>query len=242
MDAVGKYEDVSRTPWTVEGLIARAEWIMSSSPGLFPPSAGESNKELNIRLIRDYVVREFIPRPTRVGREARFGLDHLVHLLAVRTLLRGQKWSLPAIKASFVNVSADDLLNGVLEPVRSLVEAEYQKATNAPKTRGPCAEENLGSPPLNAAQLLIEKFKAATPSQAKVMEPHFPQSMAAAFVTSPAASLSEQRKSESRSKLHIQLQTWCEVVIDVEHLTSLTSEEIEALGEALKRRLQNETA
>jgi hypothetical protein len=226
--------------WTVEELIATAEKIISSDPERFAHPEGGSNKELNVRLIRDYVVREFIPRPERVGRESRFGLDHLAQLLAVRLLLRGQKWSLPAIKAS--KTSTEDLLNGMLAPVRSLIEAEYRKATGAAqsRTQGLVAGQSHQTPQLNPAQLLIEHFKAAEHPQAKTLGmPLFSKTVRA---SPSAASLAMQQASGTSSKLHVQLEPWCEVVMDAQRLKSLTPEEVERLGEALKSRLHDESA
>jgi hypothetical protein len=224
-------------PWTVEGLIGAAERIISSDPQLFAYPERENSKELNVRLIRDYVVREFIPRPERRGREARFGLNHLVQLLAVRVLLRSQKWSLPAIKASFVATSSEDLLNGLLSPVRSLVEAEYRKAAGVAGRRTQDATSKVQTPRLNPAQLLIEQFKASKQPEPKPLSILLSKTMPA---VQAAASRVTPRTGSSR--LHIELEPWCEVVIDAERMQSLTSEEIERLGEALKVRLQDETA
>ena len=55
------------SPWTVETLIGAAERIIASDPQLFAHPESENKKDLNVRLIRDYVVREFIPRPERMG-------------------------------------------------------------------------------------------------------------------------------------------------------------------------------
>jgi hypothetical protein len=144
------------SPWTVETLIGAAERIIASDPQLFAHPESENKKDLNVRLIRDYVVREFIPRPERMGREARFGLNHLVQLLAVRVLLRSQKWSLPAIKASFVTTSSEDLLNGLLNPVRAKVEAEYN------------AEIESGTAAPRAIQGAVQSLEAA-PTKAIVL-------------------------------------------------------------------------
>ncbi|WP_348263250.1 hypothetical protein P8935_01530 [Telmatobacter sp. DSM 110680] len=221
--------------WTVDELIATAEQIMSSDPKLF-----DSNKELNVRLIRDYVVREFIPRPERVGREARFGLDHLVQLLAVRLLLRSQKWSLPAIKASFTTTSSEDLLNGLLAPVRSRIESEFRKTTVQVQSRSRGVTETARTPELNAAQLLIEQFKKPKRPQAKALDmPLF--SRASRAIPSPSG-MATQRTSDISRKMHVELEPWCEVVIDAQRMKSLTREEVERLGEALKSRLRDETA
>jgi hypothetical protein len=221
--------------WTVDELIAAAERIMSSHPKLF-----DSNKELNVRLIRDYVVREFIPRPERVGREARFRLDHLVQLLAVRLLLRSRKWSLPAIKASFTTNSTEDLLNGPLAPVRLLIEREYRKAESETQRRTQEAAGRVRTPELNPAQLLIQQFKAGKQQHAgRADMPLFRKAMPAAPLASKVAA---ERAGEVSRKLHVQLDPGCEVVIDAQRVKSLTPEEVERLGEALKRRLRDETA
>jgi hypothetical protein len=233
-------KETSRFPWTVEELIAAAERVISSDPRLFAHPERESNKDLNVRLIRDYVVREFIPRPERVGREARFGLDHLVQLLAVRLLLRSQKWSLPAIKASFATTSTEELLWDLLSPVRLQIEAEFRKASGAQIVPVQVEANRVRMPEPNPAQLLIERFKAAArPRPSQVATPHTSRSMVAVPV---AASLPAQRAGAISSKLHVQIEPGCDVVIAAERLKSLTPEEVERLGEALKSRLLDEMA
>ena len=230
--------EIGRSPWTVDELIERAERIIASDPRLFAHPESGSNKELNVRLIRDYVVREFIPRPERVGREARFGLDHLVQLLAVRVLLRSQRWSLPAIKASFATTSTDDLLNKLLAPVQPLIEKEYRAAAGAVPSQAQVPSDSVQTPQLNPAQLLIEQFKATKKPQAKATV----QFNRTARATPAPASQATQRTVGMSSRLHVELEPWCEVVIDGQRVKSLTSEEVERLGEALKSRLRDETA
>ena len=240
--------DAKDSPWTVETLIGAAERIIASDPQLFAHPETDNKKDLNVRLIRDYVVREFIPRPERMGREARFGLNHLVQLLAVRVLLRSQKWSLPAIKASFVTTSSEDLLNGLLTPVRAKVEAEYNKATGVADGRARVATECVQTPKLNPAQLLLEQFKeqfkaSKQPEPRPSSSPTFSGasfSMAARAAPAPASPATQRAGGSSR--LHIELEPGCEVVIDAQRMQSLTSEEVERLGEALKSRLKDEAA
>jgi hypothetical protein len=241
---VGSHKDsaLSGTVWTVEELIDAAERIIAADPVLFSHPESETNKELNIRLIRDYVVREFIPRPERVGREGRFGLDHLVYLLAVRILLRSQKWSLPAIKASFAGTSSQELLNGLLAPVRDRIQAEYRCAQEVGQGLNVTASQVARTPDLNPAQLLIEQFKAGSRNVAppKHMSNEFSSQLADAARAVPYP-LPQPTAGTSR-KLHLELEPWCEVVIDVQRMDSLTGEEVERLGEALKSRLKNESA
>jgi hypothetical protein len=188
-----------------------------------------------------------------VGREARFGLNHLVQLLAVRVLLRSQKWSLPAIKASFVTTSSEELLNGLLSPVRAKVEAEYNKATGMAGGRSPVAIESVQTPRLNPAQLLLEQFKeqfkASKQPQPKLSSsPMFPgasfniANLSSAARAAPAVASPATERAGGSSRLHIELEPGCEVVIDAQRMQSLTSEEVERLGEALKSRLKDETA
>ena len=235
-----EHRATERPSWTVEGLIAAAKRVISSDPKLFAHSESENNKELNVRLIRDYVVREFISRPERVGREARFGLDHLVQLLAVRVLLRSQRWSLPAIKASFATTSTEELLNGLLAPVRPCIESEYRAGATPVQSLAQTSANIVRTPQLNPAQLLIEQFKAARKSRSMGAEPALFAKTARA---SPVpARLAMQQTGGMSSRLHVELEPWCEVVIDAQRVKSLTSEEVERLGEALKSRLYNETA
>jgi hypothetical protein len=235
MESSGSRLDTA--PWGIDDLIAVAEKVMASNPGLFAHPESETSKELNIRLIRDYVVREFIPRPERVGRESRFGLDHLVHLLAIRALLRSQKWSLPAIKASFLNTGTQELMGGILQPVMQLIIAEYDKARRAEPKRAPSASDRVRTPELNPAQLLIQQFKAPTGhGEPDVSLTHM--ALSARRVASPAL----QTSTSISRKLHVELEPWCEVVIDAQRMKSLTGEEIERLGEALKSRLKIKTA
>jgi hypothetical protein len=240
MVIVDKDDVTDPMPWSVDGLIEVAERIMAAAPEVIPQTHPKNKKELNVRLIRDYVVRGFIPRPARSGREVRFGLDHLVHLLTVRALLRNQKWSLPAIKASFAATSSAELLDRVLAPVRSRIHAEYQKAVKAAglERLTPSKRDQLSS--LNPAQLLIQRFKSGDgPSKRE-------QGSAAQSVSFGVAARLVQANSgttsSGRSKLHIELEPWCEVVVDLAQLQSLTPGTIERLAEALKRRLKDETA
>ena len=241
MEQAGERTDLSRAPWSVEGLIAAAERIISSAPELFAYTDSDDKRELNVRLIRDYVVRGFIPRPARLGREARFGCDHLVHLLAVRALLRNQKWSLPAIKASFATTNTEGLLDDILGRVRSRIEAEYRRAAKAEKGHAPRAEESVCTPSLNPAQLLIEQFKAAKRSPSSPAEVQLHASAISALPDSSFASGARQN-DESRSRLHVPLNPWCEAFVDPDHIATLTSEEIEFLGETLKRWLRSQKA
>jgi hypothetical protein len=229
-------------PWGIEDLIAVTEKVMASNPGLFAHPESGTNKELNVRLIRDYVVREFIPRPERAGRESRFGLDHLVYLLAIRALLRSQKWSLPAIKASFSATSREELLSGTLQPVRHRIEAEYEKAKRVGNKRSASSADQAVTPDLNPAQLLIQQFKAARPRREPTSVLANRQIAPRELLSRPSPKAAPQTLANIGRKIHIELEPWCEVVIDAQRINSLTREEIERLGEAMKSCLKNETA
>lgn len=250
MEITADKSEIGSAPWTVEGLIEAAERIMAAEPRLFSHPDSDTGKELNVRLIRDYVVREFIPRPERVGRESRFGRNHLIWLLAVRALLRSQRWSLPAIKASFSSTSTEELLDGLLAPVHSRIETEYRKATLQVLEKAVAAAEPVTTPELNPAQLLIKQFKEERSPAAK--EPHAPLFSRSAASGKPPAALEQLRlrtierlkgRQESvKEKTHIEIEPGCEVVIDAQRMRSLTPDEVERLGEALKRHLCNKMA
>lgn len=241
--------EIASAPWTVEGLIDAAERVIITAPQLFSHPDSVSAKELNVRLIRDYVVREFIPRPAREGRESRFGQEHLIWLLAVRGLLRSQRWSLPAIKASFTSTSTEELLDGLLAPVRSQIEAEYRKATRqapAGEETSPAAEP-VRTPGLNPAQLLIKQFKAEKPREAH--ETHMPLFSRTTAPNKPLVELEglkasadehvESRQESVKEKTHIAIEPWFEVVIDAQRMQSMTPEEVERLAKALRSHLRN---
>lgn len=238
--------EIGSAPWTVEGLIKAAEHVMAAEPQLFSHPDSESDKELNVRLIRDYVVREFIPRPAREGRESRFGREHLIWLLAVRGLLRSQRWSLPAIKASFTSTSTEELLDGLLAPVRSQIEAEYRKATRQVLAQTLATTEPVRTPDLNPAQLLIEQFKTKKhhpheppmPLFSRTAAPNKPLPALETLKASTVVQLGSLQESV-KEKTHIEIEPWFEVVIDAERMQSMTPAEAEQLGEALKRYLRN---
>jgi hypothetical protein len=230
------------TPWGIEDLIAVAEKVMASDPELFAHPESDTNKELNVRLIRDYVVREFIPRPERSGRESRFGLDHLVYLLAIRALLRSQKWSLPAIKASFSTTSREGLLASTLQPVRQRIEAEYEKAKKVGNKRSPSSADQVVTPDLNPAQLLIQRFKAARAQKGSDSVLANKQMAPMELFSLLSSNAAPQAPATVSRKVHIELEPGCEVVIDAQRMNSLTGEEIERLGQAIKSRLKDETA
>jgi hypothetical protein len=249
MESYEEKISIGSAPWTVEGLIDAAERVIVAAPQLFSHPESASGKELNVRLIRDYVVREFIPRPVREGRESRFGREHLIWLLAVRGLLRSQRWSLPAIKASFTSTSTEELLNGLLAPVRSQIEAEYRKALQqvipgegTSPTPGP-----VRTPELNPAQLLIKQFKAEKPRAAH--ETHMPLFSRTTIRNEPLAASKnlkasvdehlESRQESVKEKTHIEIEPWFEVVIDAQRMQSMTPEEVEHLAKALRSHLRN---
>jgi hypothetical protein len=239
--------DIGSAPWTVEGLIEAAERVIVAAPQLFSHPDSESEKELNVRLIRDYVVREFIPRPAREGRESRFGREHLIWLLAVRGLLRSQRWSLPAIKASFTSTSTEELLDGLLAPVRSQIEAECRKATRQALEGTLATVESVRTPKLNPAQLLIKQFKAEkhraaheTPMTllSRAATPNQPLAAREGLKASVVERL-ESRQESVKERTHIEIEPWFEVVIDAQRMQSMTLEEVERLAERLKSHLRN---
>ncbi len=198
--------DSGGLPWRIKDLVRVAEGIIATDPQLFALAEVGSNRRLNVYLIRDYAVRGFIPRPERIGRESRFGLAHLVHLLAVRVLLSSQKWSLRVIKAHLTTTSHEDLLNGLLNPVKVQVYAEYAEATGVVEDR---AQANEGN---NATTRASDR-------------------------SSPPMG----ERAAARSRVHFELEPWCEMVIDANRLRLLTWAEVDRLTKTLQDRLKEYT-
>jgi hypothetical protein len=121
-----------------------------------------------------------------------------------------------------------------------LIENEYYAAASAVPSQAQLPSDSVQTPQLNPAQLLIEQFKATKKPKAKATGTVLFNRTARA--TPAPVSQATQRTVGMSSRLHVELEPWCEVVIDAQRVKSLTSEEVERLGDALKSRLRDETA
>ena len=174
-------------------------------------------------------------------------IDHIsAQLGAVKIQFRHTGWSgrwgpaFDEMRPTLDRSDAVDLLNRLLAPVQPLIEKEYRDAAGVPRSQTQVPSDSVQTPQLNPAQLLIEQFKATKKPQSKATGTILLNRTARA---APApASQATQRTVGMSSRLHVELEPWCEVVIDAQRVKSLTSEEVERLGEALKSRLHDETA
>ena len=209
----GNNFDIGRSPWNIDALIQVADRIIASDPQLFALAQIGTNKRLNVRLVRDYAVRGLIPAPNLLRRKSRFGLPHLLHLLAVRVLLGSQKWSLRVIKANLTTTTPQDLLNGLLSPVKVRVQAEYAEAAGLVSGAAECSPDAVSKTCLNA-------ITGAT-----------------TLLTLQSSAATDKRRA-AKSKMHIELEPWCEVVIDAHRLRLLTWAEVDRLTKTLQDHLK----
>ncbi|WP_298612992.1 MerR family transcriptional regulator [uncultured Thermosynechococcus sp.] len=72
--------------WSLDELVEIANELL---PQHLPQEDSKNRvlEEVNPRLVRHYTSCKLIDRPTRIGREGRYGYRHLVQLLVVRRLL-----------------------------------------------------------------------------------------------------------------------------------------------------------
>ena len=228
-----------QSPWRVEALIRVADGIIAAHPQLFADAGDGSNKRLNVRLIRDYAVRGFIPRPVRIGRMSHFGLKHLVQLLAVRALLSLQKWSLRVIKANLTVTSQEDLLDGLLSPVKARVHAEYAQAAGLVRKPTRPSSEVRPAPGMESPLFILRE----TPDASEQLVPGEVLIANSGLTTVPKleSSAPPELPTAATSKLHIALEPWCEVVIDTHRSRLLTWEEVDRLTKTLQDRLRAHT-
>ncbi len=106
----------------------------------------DESVEPNVRLIRDYLVRRIIRKPTeRRGKELIFGFRHLMEFLAARSLLR-DGWPLAKV-AEYIGGAGDSELRVLVE--RPRLENDAVRAVDAlmrkrDQTRAPADKGAFG--------------------------------------------------------------------------------------------------
>ncbi len=73
----------TRPEFDLDGLVEVANQLL---PGLLPTDA-RFRPDVNPRLVRHYTTQGLLEAPLRTGREARYTVDHLLQLLALRRLI-----------------------------------------------------------------------------------------------------------------------------------------------------------
>ena len=92
--------------WNLQEFVDVANALL---PAYLPKDAsGRTADEVNARLVRHYATLGLVPEPLKEGREARYRLVHLLHLLVVRKLL-ADGFSSSAIRHVIDGRSADEL-------------------------------------------------------------------------------------------------------------------------------------
>lgn len=190
---------------------------------------GDPSFEPNERLVRDYVARGILSKPSRKGKEAIFGFKQLAQFLACRALIE-DGWPL--------NKIAEDFEVSSIEEIIKLIPGEEIK---------------------NEALSLIENFKEDnmtsisrySSSLQKSVEPELPS-----FLKRQKQSYSS--KSEIKEVLNrigsdfsnvikedftaYQLATWLLLFIDLEKAKNITREEAEDIGRGIAAALLNQSS
>lgn len=94
----------------------------------------DEHPDLTVRLVRDYAQRGIFDRPRREGKTAIYGWEHLVRLLAARSLLR-DGWPLQKIADEFTILSLAEiraLLPGSAPPRAGMISSSVELGRNDP--------------------------------------------------------------------------------------------------------------
>lgn len=124
----------TRPTFSLDELVNTANGLLSA---LLPETSDARIKEeVNPRLIRHYTTQGLLETPLRVGREARYTVDHLLQLLALRHLLA------KGVPASSIG---DGLVKMERERLRAIIEGEAGTAVDLTATPRTAALERLSA-------------------------------------------------------------------------------------------------
>ena len=220
---MNKFIDEARWEGNAESLANHVKFWMKIK------QIGDPSFEPNERLVRDYVARGILSKPSRKGKEAIFGFRQLAQFLACRALIE-DGWPL--------NKIAEDFEVSSIEEIIKLIPGEEIK---------------------NDALSLIENFKKDEMSSIsryssgleKSMEPELPS-----FLKRQKQSYSS--KSEIKEVLNrigsdfsnvikedftaYQLATWLLLFIDLDKAKSITREDAEDIGRGVTAALLNQSS
>jgi DNA-binding transcriptional MerR regulator len=114
--------------WSLAELVEVANSLL---PDYLPKEAsGRSVDEVNPRLVRHYTTLGLLPEPLKEGREARYVIEHLLHLLVVRRLLA----------EGFSSAAIGPVLKGRdLASLQGLLEGTVRVELVAERTTAPAA-------------------------------------------------------------------------------------------------------
>jgi DNA-binding transcriptional MerR regulator len=180
---------------------------------------GDGDVSLNARLIRDYTQRGILSRPERQGKEAVYGYQHLVELVAARILL-SDGWPLAKVSEYITSAKLGEL--EALAVPRDLAKAAMRAISDIRARSKPPSQRSLfsapgssqGSAKITDRQARLAELRAELPLHL---------SRIAGAVTTPA----------SRDYSVISLANDVHLVIGADRLNSLSLEEAEAIGKSV---------
>jgi hypothetical protein len=180
---------------------------------------GEGDLSLNARLIRDYTQRGILSRPERQGKEAVYGYQHLVELVAARMLL-SDGWPLAKVSEYVTSAKLSELeaLAVPRDPAKAAMGAIRDiRARSKPPTQA----SFFGS--TGSAQALSK----ITDRQARLRElrAELPSHLSRIAGASAAPASHDYSVISLANDVH--------VVIGADRLNSLSLEEAEAIGKAV---------
>lgn len=157
----------------------------------------------SVRLLRHYTQLGILERPVRRGREAWYGHRHVVQYVAARWLIH-DGWPLAKIAEVTAVRTTEELLDLIPDPT------------------------------INAAQRLIQQFKqTSTPSPSLTQQKTrlLQQRVRTQQALPQLGNL--QGVVPCRTRLQLELTSWCHILIDEEEIKKLAQTDIQQLGDAL---------
>jgi DNA-binding transcriptional MerR regulator len=152
--------------WNLHEFVDVANALL---PAYLPKDAsGRTADDVNPRLVRHYATLGLLPEPLKEGREARYRLVHLLHLLVVRKLL-ADGFSSSAIRQVIEGRSGDDLQQLLDGAVR--VELVPEGAATADPRRAFLRDlrQKAGLDPADADVTMNEWRRDPSPSRSEPM-------------------------------------------------------------------------
>ncbi len=180
------------------------------------------------RLVRDYAQRGIVARPSRFGKETRYGFQHIVEFIAARALVR-DGWPLAKIAEYIAKAQPDELL-GLIAPS---AETPAQQAVRAIRRRSDVSGPDAAG--------LASSGPGVTPGpRSGGADPHTAARSAQAWLAGRKAELPALLSAIGGSAtpdiaqtVEITLAPDIRLVISAHRLSRLTAADAEAIGRAV---------
>jgi hypothetical protein len=194
---------------------------------------GSPSFEPNERLVRDYVAKEILGRPERIGKEALFGFRQLLQFLACRKMIE-DKWPLPRISEQVYRATEEELMviigesipTDALELVSELREEVLAKPHSQPQirekraTRASKWDNNDRSFSISRRQMDSFVSRSEMHDTMRIIGSDLPKPIKQQFTA-------------------FQLATWLVLLMDTDKVEGLSSREAEAIGRSISTALSN---